>query len=56
MIDGSRLTALAPPLTLPLSPQTGRGDTPSPANAGEGWGEGERKITTTSVNYFYGIH
>ena len=28
------------PLTLTLSPQTGRGDTPSPAGAGEGWGEG----------------
>ena len=38
------------PLTLALSPQTGRGDTtPSPARAGEGWGgvalgyEGGRK-------------
>src|SRR3970040_2028271 len=28
------------PLTLPLSPQAGRGNTPSPAWAGEGWGEG----------------
>ena len=26
------------PLTLTLSPQAGRGDTPSPASAGEGWG------------------
>ena len=30
------------PLTLTLSPQAGRGDTPSPARAGEGWGEGGR--------------
>ena len=29
------------PLTLP-SPQAGRGNTPSPAEAGEGWGEGGR--------------
>ena len=28
------------PLTLALSPQAGRGNTPSPAWAGEGWGEG----------------
>ncbi len=30
------------PLTAALSPQAGRGDTPSRAKAGEGWGEGER--------------
>src|SRR3990167_4997492 len=28
------------PLTLALPPQAGRGNTPSPARAGEGWGDG----------------
>src|SRR3972149_3854006 len=28
------------PLTLALSPQAGRGNTPSPAGGGEGWGGG----------------
>ncbi len=37
------------PLTLILSPQTGRGDTPSPARAGEGWGEGGHAIWSKSV-------
>ncbi len=54
MNDGSALTALAP-LTLALSPQTGRGDTRSPATAGEGWGEGGCNIYATSISYFHEI-
>src|SRR3989304_9351115 len=36
------MTSCSPifPLTLALSPPAGRGNTPSPAWAGEGWGEG----------------
>jgi hypothetical protein len=32
------------PLTLTLSPPVGRWYTPSPATAGEGWGEGGAKL------------
>jgi hypothetical protein len=37
------------PLTLTLSPPVGRGNTPSPATAGEGWGEGGHEIKSTLV-------
>ncbi len=39
MNNRSPLMALGHP-ALTLSPQVGRGDTPSPVLAGEGWGEG----------------
>ena len=35
------------PLTLTLSPQAGRGNTPSPAWAGEGWGEGGQPLCSS---------
>ena len=54
MNDGRPLTALGRP-ALALSPQTGRGDTPSPAIAGEGWGEGRREYDATSVNRFHEV-
>jgi hypothetical protein len=44
------------PLTLALSPQTGRGDNSLSHNVGEGWGEGNLAVRKVAVTLLARSH